>query len=513
MKLFTILIAYILLSSCSGETGADKADEKGISEDQSPRMLYEYPQVDIRKDADLLQELKSLKKKYPYITYVSKTEAGNLHLFATSRYNLPNSGNEKKEPFQKIGMVDGNGKLLLACNYEKIGNPGGIASGCVEVFADGKYGLYNYITNKLVEPQFEVIFPATVMAYVAIGEKDGKFYKIYEDGTQSLITAEKEIPSYQSLSKLRNFDIKDKRISWWVSTTELMDPEYDYDGMEWGKGLIFPPSYLVNLKVIEDYIGGIVTYNDDAGVEQYKTSVEKTLPRNKEVRSFVESFYAEGSDARGYETERKHLVTVKGKNKVIDSKKIFEPLMDKEGIFKESFQSFTFLNDSLVAVKETVFSYEEDAIYACMTMLSYFSIDAKGRIKALYPESIFEMASVIELTPEHFKGFYFINNPDFSYDSDDQTDNVIVTRHLNLKDLQYMRNEVYARHGYIFKDAYWNQTFQKKSWYKGRFTNVDAKITPLEKKNLQFIQQWEKKLKSNENQYTKPKGATYVAAG
>jgi len=59
-------------------------------------------------------------------------------------------------------------------------------------------------------------------------------------------------------------------------------------------------------------------------------------------------------------------------------------------------------------------------------------------------------------------------------------------------DLQIMRNEIFARYGFIFKsgekmDLY----FQNQDWYNGQHDQVNAFLTNLEKENIKLIQQIE----------------------
>lgn len=55
--------------------------------------------------------------------------------------------------------------------------------------------------------------------------------------------------------------------------------------------------------------------------------------------------------------------------------------------------------------------------------------------------------------------------------------------------LRVMRNEIYARYGYIFKDKEMQEYFKKQSWYRP-LTN-DVKLTKIEKENASFIKKYE----------------------
>lgn len=64
-------------------------------------------------------------------------------------------------------------------------------------------------------------------------------------------------------------------------------------------------------------------------------------------------------------------------------------------------------------------------------------------------------------------------------------------RYLSKQDLLLMRNEIFARHGYIFKrDDLYNH-FIKKPWYNPRLKDVSHLLSPIEKANIKLIKQFE----------------------
>jgi hypothetical protein len=67
---------------------------------------------------------------------------------------------------------------------------------------------------------------------------------------------------------------------------------------------------------------------------------------------------------------------------------------------------------------------------------------------------------------------------------------------LSLGELELMRNEIYARHGWVFNRPDLRNYFESQPWYrpKGDLANpqdtnrrVDAELTPVERRNLQII--------------------------
>jgi hypothetical protein len=59
-------------------------------------------------------------------------------------------------------------------------------------------------------------------------------------------------------------------------------------------------------------------------------------------------------------------------------------------------------------------------------------------------------------------------------------------------DLEVMRNEVYARYGYTFKNARLRKHFEAQPGYRARFAEVSAWLSPLERDNVAAILKAEK---------------------
>lgn len=76
-----------------------------------------------------------------------------------------------------------------------------------------------------------------------------------------------------------------------------------------------------------------------------------------------------------------------------------------------------------------------------------------------------------------------------------------------------MRNEIYARYGYEFKNKDWQAYFLAQDWYKPSSDNVDAQLTEIERHNIKIILGMKEKIKINKALYTKLTYGQYVAAG
>ena len=65
--------------------------------------------------------------------------------------------------------------------------------------------------------------------------------------------------------------------------------------------------------------------------------------------------------------------------------------------------------------------------------------------------------------------------------------------HKSCFELKIMRNEIYARHGYIFTTQDMIGYFSQLSWYRPLFADVSNRLSDIEKRNTQLIKQYESK--------------------
>lgn len=63
---------------------------------------------------------------------------------------------------------------------------------------------------------------------------------------------------------------------------------------------------------------------------------------------------------------------------------------------------------------------------------------------------------------------------------------------LDGEELSYMRNEIFARHGYCFSRKEMRQMFEKAEWYVPNTVDIKGLLTDVEKKNIALIKRYEK---------------------
>ena len=56
------------------------------------------------------------------------------------------------------------------------------------------------------------------------------------------------------------------------------------------------------------------------------------------------------------------------------------------------------------------------------------------------------------------------------------------------------RNEIYARHGYVFKTDKWSSYFNARSWYTPNYNYSESLLTDVERANIDTIVKYEKSM-------------------
>lgn len=60
------------------------------------------------------------------------------------------------------------------------------------------------------------------------------------------------------------------------------------------------------------------------------------------------------------------------------------------------------------------------------------------------------------------------------------------------EDLEFMRNEIFARHGYCFNRKHLRQQYEMQDWYVPNTVDIKGYLTEIEKKNIAMIRRYEK---------------------
>jgi len=122
-------------------------------------------------------------------------------------------------------------------------------------------------------------------------------------------------------------------------------------------------------------------------------------------------------------------------------------------------------------------------------------LDIGGRISVGIREEAGIVTEIVavQLAEEEIQGYvneeYIFPDSDKKYLSEDEV------RSITIEDMMIGRNEIFARHGYIFQDEGLKAYFESMSWYEGTIPsdqfNSEAVFNDFEKKNVELIKRIE----------------------
>lgn len=116
---------------------------------------------------------------------------------------------------------------------------------------------------------------------------------------------------------------------------------------------------------------------------------------------------------------------------------------------------------------------------------------ADGKVNAITFQKLSdeEVTEYQKVKEEQLRAQYIFPDSDKKYLSEDEVRSVEVDK------LAIGRNEIFARHGYIFNDDTYKQYFESMAWYEGTVPsdqfNADSVFNDFEKKNVELIKKIE----------------------
>lgn len=130
-----------------------------------------------------------------------------------------------------------------------------------------------------------------------------------------------------------------------------------------------------------------------------------------------------------------------------------------------------------------------------------------GKVKTIMYTKLSE-EELSELYRSSMADEYIFPDSDVKYLSEDEV------RSVEADKLALGRNEIFARHGYIFKDESFRQYFEGTSWYEGTVSsdqfNVDSVFNDFEKKNVELIKKIEDEVNGTSSDEFIGLGGVYI---
>lgn len=153
---------------------------------------------------------------------------------------------------------------------------------------------------------------------------------------------------------------------------------------------------------------------------------------------------------------------------------------------KFSLKKTQFKYDPDLMLKPQIFEYDE-GVEETYPLVDWFSSKTK---KEVYDGEEY----VINVNRAASDAIYHINASTKKLTEKD-------LKNLRKLDLEIIRNSIYARHGYSFSNKGVRQYFDFVEWYVPLYTNVEDKITPLEKENIVLLKRLEKYAEDHYDQF------------
>lgn len=417
---------------------------------------------------------------------------------------------DSKDPEFFMGIVNENFDTILPPIYNKIYSPNITAKGYIEIELDGKRGLLNYHTKKVIPATFDVIFPSHTAGVVAIGRRGNQYYNLLPSGNEQLITNKTKEPTYLTIAKDLAFDIN--KVPTMLLDTQFWDeenrevPEYNHCF-----GIVVPPSYLIATGFVEPWIWGIDIRETSTAFKliESKNTIEQTKTIQWGLGLLVSDFYTEGIDVRGtFNVRSKLFATVDSNNNVVGKAKYYV-----SSDYNNPYQylapktPYRLIGDTLIEAVRMEMLFVEYPIpdgYDAMINYSHYEIKQTGEINRLTNNRQFPFTKYVYLTEANFRGSYVIDRNAYNDTlkwPDDLYITAYITDHLNAYDLELMYNEILAEYGYKFKDEKWDTHFRQYDWYNPQFDNVDNQLNKYEKANLKLIKAIRSKVAKNPEKY------------
>jgi len=435
-----------------------------------------------------------LKSEYDYFPFAFM-DGSDLYLYTiTGNYNA-------QKPFEDVeyAIVDSNGLRLTFDEYNKIYTPNLCLPDCIEIEKDGKIGLFNYKSLTTIDPKYEFIAPKLGNINSCIGKMGNDFYEI---NYNSKFTEAKIEYSLNQVYKNIAFEFNPS-----LGGIYLTDIYGNFQGEYPQSNIIISPSYLYKLTEIDE----LFTYQDTETFAFVKTLETRQYDG---IFGAVVEIYTKLFDVRDYSISNVKAISFKTENRI---PKIVE--ID-ENPFANSANRNWFVSDSIIEVLKYNFQLQENPEY------EYYLATENGFIK-LNTDRKYNFTKYARINPEYLDVRISIPLTDslteaacneyLKKTNDDDIDaykSILKARrqHYNIHELNIMRNEIFAEYGYIFKTEKWKNYFEKKSWYKPRFENVNDELTDIDKHNIQVILKTIEDIKSGKIKISKS-AYPYVAAG
>ena len=489
--LFLFLPFLLSLAACTSDTAPPPIASPVVIPTIAPPTALQRSVIDEEAmQTATVQFKKKYGSQYSHIAYSLCIDSAYYFIVVNGAWSLEAQqeplADGATRPYQ-MGMVNAQNNTLIPIKFDKIYNMGATAQNLLEVEWQGKHGLYNHRGIALLKEKYDVIYPATKAENTWAYWRQGDLFGVlYGDGSNDTLEQQPN-----DLVQNWAFNAEATSIIPFINVQKLLEDKQAVQG----NGILVFPSYLYDLNIAPAYeydwaygTKSMGMINTEATIQTLTTDNTTTL-----LTAFNQAFIQN----RDYHEEQQSVVTVDQNYQPVDSILIqtleFRPVCDVPAQIR-----LVGIDTIEVAqVQKTPGQY-----YSYQTKLRYYHLQQNGQFKLLTTQGQYAASQYAPLTEASFKGCFAhsLTNEEIEALEKEEYLSFEVSAHLSVEDVQYMRNEIYARHGYQFKSKKWQERFAQESWYKATEEDVEHLLSPLEKRNAQFLLNYQETLKAKEKE-------------
>jgi hypothetical protein len=409
---------------------------------------------------------KKLQKTYDTVVWVVNYSDKDYY------YVVNGIWNDTRASGHSMGLVDGDGRIIIPVEFDLIGTPGFVGPDIIEVKKGGYAGYYAMDGKPLIAAEYEWLVPY----------EDNQVYALAKnDTTYGWISTSYEFkpgfPSKDAEKFILNYEYLPDQLTLGYNNQDLCEiPSEQYIG----EGILIPPSYLTHSGLFQEVINNFSMSNNlyrgnTESIEASHSFVESVAGHISAVITTVTERYLEGRE--GFYT-RNEVAFVNDKREVIASS---GELGSGELNFKKI--------DSTYLQIQTVFTNDEMEFYGenddseiDIPVYTFYQLIDEGNMEMTSSNRVFNFTEFVKLDSSYVTG-------NFSY-YDSETQSMSSRDVLSEKTLTKMRNEILAEYGYIFEDEETSTYFKYFKWYTPKYESVESfsdQLSDTDRYNLQFL--------------------------
>jgi hypothetical protein len=408
-----------------------------------------------------LDKAKPFKSKFDSIGWFLDYK-GKTYFYVLKENHDP----EVKSKYQ-MGLIDGQGQMIVPISYDLVGTPEIVIKNVIEVQKEGKVGYYSLTGVELIEPSYDWVIPYAKSKISALAKKDtttGWF--------DSEFQFHSGFPDDAAKAFIQNFEFLSTRVVYNSKELPLcIAPEEHYAPF----GSIIPPAYLVRFGLFASVVGGFTIEGFDpvfSSTEDIEKKEFSIFNLSENVKLLITNFQERYLGGR-FEFYSHNTITL------VDNK---QDTLSTTGIYGGESVSMTRKNESLLEAKITDSKwYEPEANLFGFPGYRYYEFNGKT-ITPKESNRRWAMTEFVKLDSSYLTGkFRFYDIKSEKVDSTSFVTNLFMDE---------VRKDILVHIGYIFTDQEMLDELQYNKLYNPRYKTYQEAYdasSEIDKHNLDFI--------------------------